>query len=203
MTAAIVLLVIPGPAVLYIVTRSVDYGRNAGLASCSGIATGGLVHILGAAFGLSALLLSSATAYSAVKYAGAVYLVYLGIGKLLEPPVASDGVPHAQRASLRHVYVQGILVEVLNPKAALFFFAFLPQFVNPARGSVTLQFLALGMIFIAMGLVSDSAWALAAGSAAGWLRSNRIFVRHQKVVSGTVYIGLGLATAASGSRRHA
>jgi len=203
MTAAIVLLVIPGPAVLYIVARSVDYGRKAGLTSCSGIATGGLVHVLGAAFGLSALLLSSATAYSVVKYAGAVYLVYLGIKKLREHPIAADEVQHAQPASLRHVYVQGILVEVLNPKAALFFFSFLPQFVNPTRGPVALQFLALGMIFIVMGLMSDSMWALAAGSAAGWLRSNRIFVSHQKYVSGTVYIGLGLATAASGSRRHA
>jgi threonine/homoserine/homoserine lactone efflux protein len=200
MTAAIVLLVIPGPAVLYIVARSVDQGRRAGLASCLGIATGGLAHIVGATLGLSALLLSSAVAYSAVKYAGAAYLIYLGIRKLRERPVATDGVDRVQPASLRRVYVQGVLVQLLNPKAALFFFAFLPQFVSPARGSVALQFLVLGALFEVMGFTSDSLWALAAGSAAVWLQRNRGFLRRQKYVSGTVYIGLGLATAAAGSR---
>jgi len=199
-TAAIVLLVIPGPAVLYIVARSVDQGRKAGLASCAGIATGGLAHVMAAAFGLSALLLSSAMAYSVVKYAGAAYLVYMGIKKLREHPASADSVKQVQPASLRHVYAQGVLVQVLNPKAALFFFAFLPQFVNPARGPVTPQFLALGMFFTVMGFTSDSLWALTAGSAAGWLQRNRTFLRHQHYVSGTVYIGLGLATAASGSR---
>jgi threonine/homoserine/homoserine lactone efflux protein len=199
MTAAIVLLLIPGPAVLYIVARSVDQGRKAGLASCSGIATGALVHVLAAALGLSALLVSSAMAYSVVKYAGAAYLIYLGIKKLRERP-AADGATHVQPASLRHVYAQGVLVEALNPKVALFFFAFLPQFVDPARGSVVLQFLALGTLFALMGLASDSLWAVTAGSAAGWLQGNPTFLRHQQYVSGTVYIGLGLATAASGPR---
>ena len=199
MTAAIVLLVIPGPAVLYIVARSVDQGRKAGLASCSGIATGGLVHVLAAAFGLSALLVSSAMAYSVVKYAGAAHLIYLGIKKFRERP-AADGVKHVLPASLRHVYAQGVLVQVLNPKAAIFFFAFLPQFVNPRRGPVILQFLALGMVFTVMGFTSDSLWALTAGSAAGCLQRNSTFLRHQQYVSGTVYIGLGLATAVSGSR---
>lgn len=200
MTAAIVLLVIPGPAVLYIVARSIDQGRRAGLASCSGIATGGLVHILAAAFGLSALLVSSAMAYSVVKYAGAAYLIYLGIKKFRERPAIVDSAKHVPPAPLRQVYAQGVLVQVLNPKAAIFFFAFLPQFVNPARGSVILQFLALGMLFTVMGITSDSLWAVTAGSAAGWLQRNRTFLRHQRYVSGTVYIGLGIATAASGSR---
>lgn len=200
MTAAIVLLVIPGPAVLYIVARSIDRGRKAGLASSSGIATGGLVHILAAALGLSALLVSSASAYSAVKYAGAAYLIYLGMRKLREPPVTVDGVRQVQPVSLRYIYGQGVLVQVLNPKAAIFFFAFLPQFVDPRRGSVTLQLLALGMLFTIMGFTSDSLWALTAGSAAGWLQRNRTFLRYQPYVSGSVYIGLGLATAASGPR---
>src|SRR5580658_4131912 len=139
MTAAIVLLAIPGPAVLYIVARSVDQGRKAGLASCSGIATGGLVHVLAATLGLSALLVSSAMAFSIVKYVGAAYLIYLGIKKLRERPLAVDSVNQAQPASLRRVYSQGVLVQVLNPKAAIFFLAFLPQFVNPTRGPVTLQ----------------------------------------------------------------
>jgi threonine/homoserine/homoserine lactone efflux protein len=201
MTAALVLLVIPGPAVLYIVARSVEQGRRAGLASACGISTGGMVQVIAAAFGLSALLVSSAMAYSVVKYAGAVYLIYLGVKKLREQPAAEvEGVQAAARVSLRRIYGQGALVEVLNPKTALFFFAFLPQFVNPARGPVSLQLLALGVLFTAMALTSDSLWALAAGSAAGWLQRNRGFVRRQKYVSGTVYIGLGLATAASGSR---
>lgn len=200
-TAASILLVIPGPAVLYILARSIDQGRIAGLISCVGIATGGLFHVLGATFGLSALLLSSAMAYSTVKYAGAAYLIYLGIKKLRERPASTGAVSHVAPASLRSIYTQGILVQILNPKAAIFFFAFLPQFVNPARGSVTLQFLALGMLFEVMGFVSDSLWAITAGSAAGWLQRNRTFVRNQHYVSGTVYIGLGLATAASGSRQ--
>lgn len=198
-TAAVVLLVIPGPSVLYIVARSVEQGVKAGLASASGVATGGLVLVLGATFGLSALLASSAIAYSAVKYAGAGYLIYLGIKKFREQPEGE--MKHVPRASLSRIYGQGVLVEALNPKAAIFFFAFLPQFVNPARGPVTLQFLALGMIFLALGLVSDSIWAITAGAAAGWLQRNRTFVRHQNYVSGTVYVGLGLATAV-GSASH-
>lgn len=197
--AAIVLLAIPGPAVLYIVARSADLGRKAGLASSSGIAAGGLVHVLGAAAGLSALLMSSALAFSAVKYAGAVYLIWMGIKKLRERPAVSRDALPAQCLPLHTVFRQGIVIQVLNPKTAIFFFAFLPQFVDPARGSVTIQLLSLGLLFTAMGLLTDSLWALAAGSAAGWLRQKPQFQRHQKNVSGTVYIALGLATAASGS----
>lgn len=203
MTAATVLLLIPGPAVLYVVARSVDQGRKAGLASASGTATGGLVHVVAAALGLSALLASSATAYSFVKYAGAAYLIYLGIRKFREPSPDADTVRRVEPLSLRRIYAQGIVVQVLNPKTAIFFFAFLPQFVDPSRGSVTLQFLALGMLFNVMGFTTDSLWAFTAGSAAGWLQRNRTFQRRQKYVAGSVYIGLGLATAASGSRHSA
>jgi threonine/homoserine/homoserine lactone efflux protein len=199
-SAALVLLVIPGPAVLYIVARSLDQGRKAGLASASGIATGGLAHVLAATLGLSALLVSSAAAYSVVKYAGAAYLFYLGIRKFRERPAAPSEVEHVQPLPMRRVYAQGVVVNVLNPKTAIFFFAFLPQFVSAARGHVSAQFFALGMLFIVMGLVSDSGWALTAGSAAGWLRRNQAFMRNQRYVSGTVYLGLGMATAVSGSR---
>ena len=120
MTAALVLLVIPGPAVLYIVARSVDQGRRAGLASSAGIATGTLVHVFAAALGLSALLVSSAKAYSLVKYAGAVYLFYLGIKKLRERLPADDEIQNAPPVPLRRVYAQGVLVNVLNPKTAVF-----------------------------------------------------------------------------------
>lgn len=199
-TAALILLFIPGPAVLYIVARSVEQGRRAGLASASGIATGTLAHVLAATLGLSALLLSSAIAYSVVKYAGAVYLLYLGIKKFREHPAVKDEVKRVQALPLRRIYAQGILVQVLNPKTAIFFFAFLPQFVNPARGHVSLQFFVLGLIFILLGLSSDSVWALTAGSAAGWLRQNQAFIRNERYISGTVYLGLGMATAVSGSR---
>ncbi len=200
LTAAMILLAIPGPAVLYIVARSVDHGRIAGLASCSGIATGTLAHVLGATAGLSALLVSSARAYGFVKYLGAAYLIYLGIRKLREKAFEADAVKHLAAAPLGRVYIQGILVQILNPKAAIFFLAFLPQFVHADRGSVAGQFFALGMLFTVMGLFSDSLWALAAGSAGGWLRRNPVFLRNQRTVSGTVYIGLGLATAVSGTR---
>jgi threonine/homoserine/homoserine lactone efflux protein len=199
-SAALVLLFIPGPAVLYIVARSVEQGRRAGLASASGIATGTLAHVLAATLGLSALLLSSAIAYSVVKYAGAVYLLYLGIKKFRERPAVRDELQQVPALPLRRIYAQGILVQVLNPKTAIFFFAFLPQFVNPARGHVSLQFFVLGMIFILLGLSSDSVWALTAGSAAGWLRQNQAFIRNERYISGTVYLGLGMATAVSGSR---
>ena len=199
-TAAAVLLLIPGPAVLFIVTRSVDQGRIAGLASAAGIATGALVHVMAASLGLSALLLSSATAYSAVKYAGAAYLFYLGIKKLRQRPTAGSAMEHVPPVPMRKVFAQGVVVNILNPKTAIFFFAFLPQFVSPARGHVTLQFLCLGLLFAVMGWASDSVWALSAGSAAHWLRGNRRFMAGQRYAAGTVYMGLGLATALTGSQ---
>ena len=199
-TTAIVLLLIPGPAVLYIVARSVDQGRAAGLASAAGIATGALVHVLAASVGLSALLLSSAAAYSIVKYAGAAYLFYLGVKKFRERPRTGNGMQHVKLMPMRQVFAQGIMVNVLNPKTALFFFAFLPQFVSPVRGHVTLQFFTLGMIFTVMGWASDSTWALFAGSAAHWLRGNKRFIENERYAAGTIYMGLGLATALSGAR---
>ena len=158
------------------------------------------MHVLAAALGLSALLASSAIAYSFVKYAGAAYLIYLGIKKLREQPSAADVLKQMEPSSLRRIYAQGVLVQILNPKVAIFFFAFLPQFVHPARGSVTVQFLVLGILFNVLALTSDSLWALAAGSASGWMKRNQTVLRNQKYISGAVYIGLGLATAAGGSR---
>ena len=197
---ATILLLIPGPAVLYIVARSVDQGRSAGLASSSGIACGTLVHVAAASLGLSALLVSSALAFSVVKYVGAAYLFYLGIRKFRERPKNGAAIEHVNPVPLRKVFAQGILVNVLNPKTAVFFFAFLPQFVSPARGHVTLQFFALGMIFAIMGWASDSTWAVFAGSGANWLRGNRRFVENERYAAGPVYMGLGLATALSGAR---
>jgi threonine/homoserine/homoserine lactone efflux protein len=132
--ASVALLLIPGPAVLYIVTQSAEQGRSAGLASVAGIHIGTLFHILAAAIGLSALILASAVAFSLVQFAGAAYLVYLGVRKLLERDSASDG--EAPRAPLRRVFARGAVVNVLNPKTALFFLAFLPQFVDTDRVAV-------------------------------------------------------------------
>ena len=200
LSTATILLLIPGPAVLYILARSLDQGRVAGLASAAGIAVGTLVHVLAATLGLSALLISSALAYSAVKYAGAGYLFYLGIKKFCESAGNETARPPENPVPVRKVFGQGVVVNILNPKTAIFFFAFLPQFVSPARGQVSLQFLTLGMIFAVMGWMSDSVWALSAGSAAHWLRGKQGFMEKQRYVSGTVYLGLGLATAVSGSR---
>jgi threonine/homoserine/homoserine lactone efflux protein len=198
--AALLLLVIPGPAVLYIVAQSVSRGRVAGLASMAGIQVGGLVHVAAAALGLSALVVHSATAFNAVKYAGAAYLVFLGVRRLLgRDQNARDGVPQERR--LRSLFAQGIVVNVLNPKTALFFFAFLPQFVDVSRGDVAFQILVLGLVFIALATLSDGAYALAAGSAAGWLSARRGFSRFERYVSGSVLVGLGLVTALSGAHR--
>jgi threonine/homoserine/homoserine lactone efflux protein len=198
--AALALLLVPGPAVLYIVAQSVEQGRVAGLVSMLGIQVGGLVHVAAAALGLSALLVQSALAFSVVKYAGAAYLVYLGLRRLLarEQPAAGGG---REPRALGRLFRQGIVVNVLNPKTALFFFAFLPQFVAPEAGSVGLQIAFLGVVFIAIALVSDGLYALAAGTAAGWLRGSERFLRTERWVSGSVLVGLGVTTAVSGSGR--
>jgi threonine/homoserine/homoserine lactone efflux protein len=201
--AAITLLVIPGPSVLYIVTRSVDQGRAAGLASVGGIHVGTLVHVAAAALGLSALLVSSATAYNAVRWVGAAYLVWLGIQRLRardEELLATAGDPGGDRHSLRRVFAQGIVVNVLNPKTALFFFAFLPQFVDPSRGSVPFQVVVFGVAFVVLGLLSDGAYAVLAATGAGWLRRRPGVARTSRLVSGGVLISLGVTTALAGSR---
>lgn len=198
--AAIVLLVVPGPAVLYIVSQSISQGRRAGLVSMLGIQTGGLVHVAAATAGLSALLMRSALAFDVVKYAGAAYLILLGIRRLLgRESEDAQGLPGSR--SLRRLFTQGIVVNVLNPKTALFFFAFLPQFVDVSRGSVAFQIAFLGLVFILLAVVSDGLYALAAGSAAGWLRGRPGFLRGQRYASGTVFVGLGVATALSGAHR--
>ena len=198
--AAIALLVIPGPAVLYIVTQSIEHGRTAGLVSMLGIQTGGLVHVLAAALGLSALLMRSATAFEIVKFAGAGYLIFLGLRKLFSRERFETTSERPPRR-LDRLYRQGIVVNVLNPKTALFFFAFLPQFVQVDQGSVGLQIAALGVFFLVLAAISDGMYALAAGTASDWLRGNPRFLRAERWISGTVLVGLGLTAALSGSNR--
>jgi threonine/homoserine/homoserine lactone efflux protein len=190
--ASAAFLAVPGPSVIYIVSRSLAEGRTAGVVSALGIQTGGLVHVLAAAIGVSALLASSAVAFSVVKYAGAAYLIYLGIRKLVEgeqPAAAEDA-----RAGRRRLYWQGVMVNSLNPKTALFFLAFLPQFIDPERGPVAPQVLALGALFLALAMLSDSTYAVVAGSVRGWLGERR---RALARVSGCAYVGLGLLAALS------
>lgn len=197
LAAAVVLLVTPGPAVLYIVGRSIEQGRSAGIVSTLGVAAGSLVHVIAAALGISALLLSSALAFGVVKYVGAAYLVYLGLRRLLGRDAATR--PVMPRAGLGSIFYQGALVNLLNPKTALFFFAFLPQFVDPVRGSVAEQIFALGAIFVAMGIVSDGAYALLAGGVGEWLRRRPAVLGLQRYLVGGLFVGLGLSAAFAGS----
>ncbi len=197
--ASLALTLVPGPAVLYVVARGVEGGRSAGLASALGVGIGGLVHASCAAVGLSALLASSATAFSVVKWLGAAYLVWLGLQRLLARE-EEDEPAAVEPARLSRVLLQGALIDVLNPKVALFFLAFLPQFVDPAQGAAWSQILVLGGVFVAVGLCTDGLYALLGGTAGGWLRGRSAgFRKGQRYVSGGVYLALGAATAASGS----
>jgi threonine/homoserine/homoserine lactone efflux protein len=192
--AALALIVIPGPAVLYIVAQSVHRGRAAGIVSAAGVANGSLVHVVAASIGLSALLVESALAFEIVKVAGAIYLVYLGLRRLL----GREGLGaerNADERPLRRIYTQGVVVNVLNPKTALFFLAFLPQFVDPNHGSAALQVVVLGLVWTVLAFLSDTVWAVAAGTASRWLRGNARALRAERYASGTVLFGLGAVTA--------
>ena len=200
MGAALALLLIPGPAVLYITARSASQGRVAGLVSVLAIETANFMQAVAAALGLSAILLSSALAFDVVKYLGAAYLIYLGIRKLM---VSDNGAEdeEVKQESLARIYWQGFAVNILNPKTALFFFAFLPQFVDPAKGNVVMQNLLLGAIFVGMAIITDSMYALLASSLAGKLTGNKRFQKGQRYFAGLIYIGLGITTALTGSRK--
>jgi threonine/homoserine/homoserine lactone efflux protein len=193
MLASLALAVVPGPAVLYIVTQSVDQGRAAGVVSALGIAVGGLVHATAATLGLSALLASSATAFAIVKYAGAAYLVVLGVLRLLrrDDPEVEGRVTRPRKRLFR----DGVVVNVLNPKTALFFLAFLPQFVDPEGTVAAAQIFVLGLIFVSIAFLSDSLWALTAGTLGGVLKRSRVYLGVRRWVSGTVFVALGLSAA--------
>jgi threonine/homoserine/homoserine lactone efflux protein len=192
--AGIVLVIVPGPNILYIVARGVHQGRTAGLVSALGVETGTLVHVAAAALGVSALLASSAAAFAVVKYAGAAYLLWLGVRTLLAKDAAREAAPPPP-ASLRVIFWQGVAVNVLNPKTALFFLAFLPQFVDPTLGSAGMQILVLGCLLTALGLASDGVYALLAGGIGSWLKGSARFRSGERWVVGATYLGLGAATA--------
>jgi threonine/homoserine/homoserine lactone efflux protein len=192
--ASIALAVVPGPAVTYIVTQSVDKGRRAGLASACGVASGGLVHVAAATLGLSALIASSATAFTVVKLVGAVYLIGVGIRRILTGDDAAD--PETQPTPLRRVYRQGVIVNVLNPKTALFFLAFLPQFVD-TDNAVAPQVAVLGLTFAAIAFASDATYALVADLLAGRLRRTGSGARLRRYVTGGIFVALGVTAAAA------
>jgi threonine/homoserine/homoserine lactone efflux protein len=198
--ASLALLLVPGPAVLYITARSANQGRLAGLVSVLAIETANFIQAVAATLGLSAILLSSALAFDVVKYLGAAYLIYLGIRKLL---IREEGTENGdvKPESLSRIYWQGFMINLLNPKTALFYFAFLPQFVDPAKGNVTAQTLFLGAIFVGMAFITDSMYALLASSLAERLRGNRHYRTGQRYFAGLVYVGLGITTALTGSKK--
>lgn len=198
--AASILVFTPGPNTLYIIARSVGQGRTAGIVSSLGVETGTLIHLAAAALGISALLVSSAIAFNAVKYAGAAYLIYLGIKTLLikDEPAAAEAV---EAKSLRRTFSQAVVVNVLNPKSAMFFFAFLPQFIDAERGAAAVQILFFGAIVVVLGFTSGALYSLLAGSIGNVLRGNPKFLRAQRYFAGSVYIGLGAATALTGTSR--
>ena len=188
------LLLVPGPAVLYVVTRSIEMGRRGGLASVAGITTATVTHVMLATAGLSSLVLASTVAFDAVRYVGAAYLLFLGLRRLLgrglEQPEA-EAVPRTRRRA----YAQGVVVNLTNPKMIVFVFAFLPQFVDPHARHVWLQVLVLGLSFALLGCLSDSVWALAAGTVADRLRGTAGIARVQRWFGGGVLVGLGVLAA--------
>jgi threonine/homoserine/homoserine lactone efflux protein len=193
-TASLALIVVPGPDMIYVLTRGVSQGRVAGLVSAVGVCSGLQVHTAFAALGLSAILAQSAPAFTVVKYAGAAYLFYLGVRTILDregfaPP------KRAARARLQVVFRQGVLSNVLNPKVALFFLAFLPQFVDPVAGAAGLQMLGFGVAFTLMGLAVLSVVALTSGALGERLRSSPSLAGVLRWLTGSVLVALGLRLA--------
>ena len=197
--ASFALIVVPGPSVLYIVGASISQGRRAGLTSMLGVQAGGLIHVFAAAIGVSALIASSAEAFTVVKFAGAAYLVYLGIQRIRH--AGEDDHQEQAPRSHAHLFRQGVVVNVLNPKVAIFFVAFLPQFIDPAAGTPGLQIVVLGLLFLLIAMISDGTYALLAGTAAEHLRGS--FRSRQRLdrISGTIIIGLGAVAVLTGHRK--
>jgi threonine/homoserine/homoserine lactone efflux protein len=196
--SALALVAVPGPNLIYIVTRSIDQGRGAGVASALGVETATLVHIAAAAVGLSAALASSATAFTVVKYAGAAYLIFLAIRALREH--GAEGPAERAPAAGGRVYAEGFVVNLLNPKVALFFLAFLPQFVDPDAGAAWSQVLVLGALLATIGLTIDLLYALAAGSLGALVRGSPAVARWRGRMAGGIYLALAAVTLAGGRR---
>lgn len=195
--ASLALLVIPGPAVLYVINRSIADGRSTALAAVAGLEIGNFMHVIAATVGLSAVIAASATAFSVVKWIGAGYLIYIGIRTLSRKPVSFS--QEQKSLSRRKSFTQGIIVNTFNPKVALFFLSFLPQFINERSGSAALQSLILGSMFVAIGLCTDGLYALVASALRSTLLRGKSLPFVQRYVAGSVFIALGLI--ASTTRR--
>jgi threonine/homoserine/homoserine lactone efflux protein len=193
-TASLLLAVTPGPDILYVITRGIGQGRRAAFLAAAGFSTGVIVHTTFAVIGLSALIRASALAFQLVKYAGALYLVYLGVKALIGK---SQLVLQEQQSSQKQltIYWQSVVANVLNPKVALFFLAFLPQFVDLAHGNVVLQMLLLGSIFMVITLLTFSLVGYCAGSVGQWLQKQPGLADKLRYVMGSVFIGLGISVA--------
>jgi threonine/homoserine/homoserine lactone efflux protein len=197
--ASVVLLVIPGPAVTYIVNRSVADGRVLALASVAGLELGNFFHVLAASAGLSAVLATSATAFTVVKWIGAGYLIVVGLKTLATRPDQLTG--DTTHTTSRRAFTQGVVINVFNPKVALFFLSFLPQFIDPGRGPTWTQSLVLGSLFVILGFVTDGAWAFVASGVRHLLLRGRAMPIVRRYVSGSTFVALGLVAARA--QRHA
>lgn len=195
--ASVALLVIPGPAVIYVLNRSVADGRNAALAGVAGLEIGNFMHVIAATLGLSAIIAASATAFTTIKWAGAAYLVYVGVRTVFVAPKPPDA--KSASATARKSFTQGIVVNTLNPKVALFFLSYLPQFIDPDRGSPALQSFVLGTLFVILGSMTDATYALTASALRDRLLSGRALPFVQRYVAGSVFVALGVV--ASTARR--
>jgi threonine/homoserine/homoserine lactone efflux protein len=198
--ATIALLLIPGPAIIYILNRSVSDGREVGLAAVAGLEIGDLIQVIAAAAGLSAVVATSATAFNVVKWAGALYLIVTGVRTMMHPPAPID--PDQPGVSMRKAFRQGIIVNALNPKTALFFLSIFPQFIHPERGNAGLQSLALGVVFVVLATIFNGTYALIASSLRDLLLRGRALDIVRRWVSGGLFIGLGLLAATASSSGH-
>lgn len=188
------LFLVPGPAVLLTMSSTIRGGRKSGILTGLGIATGDLIHTMFAVLGLSAILMTSATAFNFVKYAGAVYLIYMGIKAIVEKPDEPD-LPSVSKTSGIQSYSQAILAEVLNPKTAIFFLAFLPQFIHPEKGPVIVQFLLLGLLFVLMSCLYTSLIAISVQPIVRLMKRKTKFGQWGGKFAGLIYIGLGVRVA--------
>lgn len=196
LTAAFILSITPGPGILYTLARSLNGGKSEGILSALGLFTGGLVHVIAAAIGISSLLMTSAVAFTVVKYAGAAYLIYIGLKTLFSQDTLSSAAADVVKPKRQgSVFYQGVLTEVLNPKTALFFLAFIPQFIDVANGHVFTQFLFLGLVTDLLNLAVDLMVATFAGPIGYKLRTNYRFRQGQRITSGCTMIGLGAYVA--------
>ena len=200
LTAAVLLAIAPGPGMLYVLARSLAGGKREGVLSALGTFLGGMVHVFAAALGVSVILAKSAVAFAAVKYVGAAYLCFLGVRMILDARRHQTDVAPQDDGRARNPLWQGVATEVLNPKTALFFLSFIPQFVNRGNGHVFLQFVALGTISVVMNTTADLIVIALAGPLGERIRSSAAFRRRQRTATGAIMIGLGAYLAASDSR---